>query len=1040
MIGLTLDVFRKPAAAKRTSIFTVMMFMFVFFLTPVGSAVASQSDKENERSKKIEQVLESTPEKKLAHRLEKLQKKLSKELPASAAKRQQEQTWLQRMLEKLGLGGSPLSSEEMSELSELAEQVREAYREAIGIMEEEGQAAAQNKKLSEPVKSLLNERHAAAINEIKQKYSDIDAKLISFTATKSSEEQGRLLNELSDALAKEKFKRSHSFVDPNSMPWRSPEESVRKPKMTKGEIRLALDIDQFDGYTQLASTTLTPEMLNPMGLPSDADLAETIDAVISEEIKALAESLNNNPVEIYTWVHNNIRYIPSYGSIQGAQYTLETGKGNAVDTASLLIALLRAAGIPARYAYGTVEVPVGKVMNWVGGVSEPEAAQSLLGQGGVPNIALVRGGTIKSIRMEHVWVEAYVDFEPSRGVKNREGDRWIPMDASFKQHEFTEGMNLREQVPFDAGALANQIDQSATINEEQGWVQNIPQTDVESSLQQYQSQLENYINNQNPDATVGEVLGFQEVRILPPRPLAGGLPYDHVVTQQSFSEVPDSLRHKFKYELATQSFGYPSAAFIAINEPTVKLAGKKLALSFHPATEDDKAIIETYIPEPDPDTGEIDPDRLPNTLPGYLIHLVADFTLDGEVVQSGGNQTMGTELYETMGLYSPSHGWGLSNNHPIAGEYRAVGLDLQGISAAQAENLQASIESTKQKLEGSDTSQLATLTKHDVIGDLIYATIMSYFALNDVQEEIQAQSANMVTYRLPSYGIFSTSLQPQYWFGIPRNTSFSGLSMDVDRVMFHGAAKDNSKETRIDFTKANGARLSAMEHLVPEQMFSTADAPAHGISAVKALAIAAADGQKIWAITQNNLELALSSINLSPEVESEIRNSVLAGKIATAHENKLSYFGWVGSGYLLIDPETGAGAYKIAGGANGAEVVIAVLDGLFNFLGLSVDVADLLNSLHKGPFGAFLKGLGKALTTLTFAIGILDIVSNQSCSTFAARYLILAHTVISILLIGAAIGATLLALPLVFAFMTILTASYAANRALEHTENVVCAK
>lgn len=211
----------------------------------------------------------------------------------------------------------------------------------------------------------------------------------------------------------------------------------------------------------------------------------------------------------------------------------------------------------------------------------------------------------------------------------------------------------------------------------------------------------------------------------------------------------------------------------------------------------------------------------------------------------------------------------------------------------------------------------------------------------------QAQSTNMVTYRLPSYGIFSTSLQPQYWFGIPRNTSFSGLSMDVDRVTFHGAAKDNSKATRVNFTQASGARLSAMEHLVPEQMFSTPESPAHGISAVKALALAAAEGQKIWTITQDNLELALSSINLSAEVESEIRNSVLAGQIATAHEAQLNYFGWVGSGYLLIDPETGAGAYKIAGGSNGGVLVAVVwiLVGIWTVLATSLVLIGLFAGL-----------------------------------------------------------------------------------------------
>jgi transglutaminase-like putative cysteine protease len=51
-------------------------------------------------------------------------------------------------------------------------------------------------------------------------------------------------------------------------------------------------------------------------------------------------ALEEDPVKIYNWVRNTIEFIPSYGSIQGADYTLQHGKGNAFDTASLLIALL----------------------------------------------------------------------------------------------------------------------------------------------------------------------------------------------------------------------------------------------------------------------------------------------------------------------------------------------------------------------------------------------------------------------------------------------------------------------------------------------------------------------------------------------------------------------------------------------------------------------------------------------------------------------------------------------------------------------------
>src|SRR5690606_16134463 len=158
---------------------------------------------------------------------------------------------------------------------------------------------------------------------------------------------------------------------------------------------------------------------------------------------------------------------------------------------------------------------------------------------------------------------------------------------------------------------------------------------------------------------------------------------------------------------------------------------------------------------------------------------------------------------------------------------------------------------------------------------------------------------NILSYRLPSYGTFSTNLQTQYWFGIPRNVEFTGLSMDIDHIMQHRVSKSNDKNESKLFSQLVGPRWSAMEHLVPEQMFSTAENQVHGISAVKALAIASQQGQKIWTIDKTNLNLALSRINLSADAENDIRNAVNAGKIATAHEARVTYYGWIGEGYLL---------------------------------------------------------------------------------------------------------------------------------------------
>ncbi|MEX2475107.1 transglutaminase family protein [Marinobacter sp.] len=982
MNGLTMDAFRSGKISKGTSAFTAFMFTFVFYLSPNGKVLADELTKEDVRQAKIERILENTPEKKLSHRLEKLKHKLSKELPNAVEKRNEGKGWVSKALNTMGLREMPLTSGEIAELKTLKTGINRAYDDAITEFEQEGKRLSARQGMPESVKELIRERHAAALEQVKKRYGTVAHGLEQLTTTQDAEEQQSVLDELSESLSKEKFKRTHTTDDPNKLPWRSPSDKVREPKTDKRNLQAALGIDPYADFVQVASSDLTPEMLVSEGVAAakgvtEADLQETIDIQITEEIRELAESLNNNPVEIYTWVHNNIRFVPSYGSIQGSQYTLETKRGNATDTASLLISLLRAAGIPAKYAYGTVEIPVDKVMNWVGGVTVPEAAQSLLGQGGIPNVALIEGGKITKIRMEHTWVEAFVDFEPSRGIKNRAGDNWIPMDASFKQYEFTEGMNLNERVPFDEQALLNTIEQNSVIDVEEGWVENIPQGEIEAQLKQFQSQIEDYIASQSPDASVGEVLGLQNIEILPPRPLAAGLPYSHIMTQDSFSDLPDKLRHRFKYELSTQSSGYPIASLISLNEPTVKLAGKKLAVSFSPATDNDKEVVESYLPAADTISGEVDFALLPDTLPGYLINLTAEFTIDGKVVQSAPANTLGAELHESLGLYSPSHNWFTSNNSPIAGEFRAIGLDLQGISSQQLKKLSTNIEKTKAKLESEDASQLAALTKHDMVGDLINGTIMSYFAINDLQEEIKSQGENMVTYRLPSYGVFSTTLQPQYWFGIPRNTSFSGLTMDVDAVTFHGEAKDNDKNTRVNAMKLSGLYWSMNEHLVPEQIFSTEENPAHGISAVKALALASAEGQKLWTIDRTNLGLALDQINLDPEVEMEIRNAVQAGKTVTAHEKQISYKGWVGSGYLLIDPDTGAGAYKISGGANGG-ATISGLDELLNWVQL---VSEEILSM----FGnAFVKAFFSIKSAIDRLGSYIDLINNCDRTTSSA--------------------------------------------------------
>ena len=342
---------------------------------------------------------------------------------------------------------------------------------------------------------------------------------------------------------------------------------------------------------------------------------------------------------------------------------------------------------------------------------------------------------------------------------------------------------------------------------------------------------------------------------------------------------------------------------------------------------------------------------------------------------------MGGELYETLALWSPAFGWNQAENNPVVGEYRAIGLDLQGANLAEAARLRAQLDTTRAILEGGDSGQIASLAKGQLVGDLQYAVIYSYLALNDVQDRIQSRLSGIVNYRLPSYGLFSTRLVTSYWFGLPRNVNFSGLNMDVDRLAVQNAAKNNDRQKVLDFMQASGIRASAMEHIVPEQMMSTENNSAQGISAVKALGIASAQGQKIWTITRDNLVEALSALNLSAQIENDIRNAVLAGKVATAHEQPVGFAGGTNTGYLLVDPETGSGAYLIAGGESGSEIFVA---------GVGILAIGLIG-IAGAAYGVLIAPIFLAMViSLALHIILLELLFNDNLSWDSARDQVLA--------------------------------------------------
>jgi hypothetical protein len=90
----------------------------------------------------------------------------------------------------------------------------------------------------------------------------------------------------------------------------------------------------------------------PLASATSGLRGEAAIGTIAPEIRQRAETFSG-PIETYEWVRNAVRPELYHGFMKGPLQTLLETSGNDADTAGLLIALLRAKGIPARYVRGT---------------------------------------------------------------------------------------------------------------------------------------------------------------------------------------------------------------------------------------------------------------------------------------------------------------------------------------------------------------------------------------------------------------------------------------------------------------------------------------------------------------------------------------------------------------------------------------------------------------------------------------------------------------------------------------------------------------
>jgi RHS repeat-associated protein len=220
----------------------------------------------------------------------------------------------------------------------------------------------------------------------------------------------------------------------------------------------------------------------PMAITAGGNEADEV----TPEIEALARGLRNDPVKIFEYVHNFIRYEAYFGSKKGAHLTLLEGSGNEHDQCALLVSLLRAAGLNPSYKYGPCIFSYSQMSKWLGISTSPfshwtnaqliayyypkggapagfpTAAQrefltiyEFLTPRGFPYVEIYSQSDVTYYSVPHVWVEL-------------DGKKLSP---SYKYQTIRSGLDLaaatgysRSQILTDAGGTVNTGDAARWVS------------------------------------------------------------------------------------------------------------------------------------------------------------------------------------------------------------------------------------------------------------------------------------------------------------------------------------------------------------------------------------------------------------------------------------------------------------------------------------------------------------------------------------------------------------------------------------------------
>jgi len=535
------------------------------------------------------------------------------------------------------------------------------------------------------------------------------------------------------------------------------------------------------------------------------DTMPSVCADITPEIREKAEELDKNPVRIFNFAKNGIKYVPYYGSMKGSQGVLYESSGNDCDKAGFLIALLRASGIPARFVRGTITLDAERAIEHFGGNNAHDVFV-LLSKSIIPFEPVIENGEIIKFKIEWTWVKALIPYQRYGGtLEDKKGKLWLDLFPTLEKKNIELGLNIPGFINFDA------IDFLRNYKK----IHSAPFDDYKEVLRQT---IEKHFPGKTyEDALMAIRRQSESFSVLP---LTSPIEAE---VKGVFSDLPSFLIWKIDMEVkeltATYSEGeqVPARSLLISDVLIPSIYSRNYSVIWGPSTATDLEIVESY--------GSI------LKTPPYLINVTPVLRINGKRVTEGNEGVYpGQDINIIFKVIEPYDERQFEFKHK-------GGVDFSYFFNQQPTDLYIT------NPPEHDTLQPIEKELYDV------GMWWSINANKDLKEI--AASFNLLCDRIYGCGIVTSNMNTLASEGIPIRNTWEGLLIDIFNnfsqklALYDFYGTGNMK----DFLFLKSLQSSYLENKVFEEKFEV-----EAISALKSIMVAESLGIPIYHISKAGTE------------------------------------------------------------------------------------------------------------------------------------------------------------------------------------------